>query len=142
MPDRSTKLPQAAKSSHARQRDAIAEREAALHRRFRDHVRRIAHEASNPMPDLPGCLLRYHLEGGKRIKGNHAAPEDSILVRGLGRPNSSHLVRPVRRNRHDRKSLKVGLFEGWMELGDGGSRCCDHRGTNSRFCRPHRPDRI
>ena len=38
--------------SHARQRDAIAEREAALHRRFRDHVRRIAHEASNPLTVL------------------------------------------------------------------------------------------
>lgn len=38
--------------SHARQRDALAEREEALQRRFRDHVRRIAHEASNPLTVL------------------------------------------------------------------------------------------
>lgn len=38
--------------SHARQCDAIAEREAALQRRFREHVRKIAHEASNPLTVL------------------------------------------------------------------------------------------
>ncbi|MCK6408637.1 MAG: ATP-binding protein [Thauera sp.] len=38
--------------SHARQCNAIAEREAALQRRFREHVRKIAHEASNPLTVL------------------------------------------------------------------------------------------
>jgi len=48
--------------SHARQRDAIAEREAALHRRFRDHVRRIAHEASNPLTVLKTRIDMLALE--------------------------------------------------------------------------------
>ena len=44
--------------------DEIAEREAALHQRFRDHVRKIAHEASNPLTviksrlDMLGQALR------------------------------------------------------------------------------------
>ena len=48
--------------SHARQRAAIAEREAALHRRFRDHVRRIAHEASNPLTVLKTRIDMLALE--------------------------------------------------------------------------------
>ena len=48
--------------SHARQRDAMAEREAALHRRFRDHVRRIAHEASNPLTVLKTRIDMLALE--------------------------------------------------------------------------------
>jgi len=48
--------------SHARQHDAMAEREAALHRRFRDHVRRIAHEASNPLTVLKTRIDMLALE--------------------------------------------------------------------------------
>ncbi len=48
--------------SHARQRDAMAEREAALHQRFRDHVRRIAHEASNPLTVLKTRIDMLALE--------------------------------------------------------------------------------
>ena len=48
--------------SHARQRDALAEREEALQRRFRDHVRRIAHEASNPLTVLKTRIDMLALE--------------------------------------------------------------------------------
>lgn len=52
-----------------RQRASVAAREAELHARFRDHVRRIAHEASNPLTVIKSRL--------SMLGQNH--PEDTTL---------------------------------------------------------------
>jgi len=68
--------------SHARQCDAIAEREASLQRRFRDHVRKIAHEASNPLTVLKS---RIGMLAQERLGDTTLQDEMSLLNAELDR---------------------------------------------------------
>lgn len=59
-----------------RQRDEIAAREAALHQRFREHVRKIAHEASNPLTVIKSRLGML----GQQRPGDDALQDEMVQL--------------------------------------------------------------